>query len=131
VLIDAFCLNTELNTSPGLMVPTLHQNSCISTLEYTKCMQYNASNVKLREHTMPSLQIRDLPEDIYEALSLRAASEHRSLTQQALADLTQVVKSRQTDVRKKLLASIRRDISNKELAEGLLPENLIREDRSR
>ena len=35
---------------------------------------------------MPSLQIRDLPEDIYEALRFRAASEHRSLTQQALAD---------------------------------------------
>ena len=62
---------------------------------------------------MPSLQIRDLPEDIYEALRFRAASEHRSLTQQALADLTQVVKSRQTDTRKKLLASIRQEISNK------------------
>ena len=89
-------------------------------------MQYNAPNNELREHAMPSLQIRDLPEDIYEALSFRAASEHRSLTQQALADLTQVVKSRQTDARKKLLASIRQDISNKALAEELLPENLIR-----
>jgi plasmid stability protein len=94
-------------------------------------MQYNVTSAEIREITMPSLQIRDLPEDIYEALSFRAASEHRSLTQQALADLTQVVKSRQTDVRKKLLASIRRDISNKELADVLLPENLIREDRSR
>jgi plasmid stability protein len=94
-------------------------------------MQYNVTSAEIREITMPSLQIRDLPEDIYEALSFRAASEHRSLTQQALADLTQVVKSRQTDVRKKLLAGIRRDISNKELADGLLPENLIREDRSR
>jgi len=82
---------------------------------------------------MPSLQIRDLPEDIYEALSFRAASEHRSLTQQALADLTQVVKSSQTDSRKNLLASIRQDISNKVkvVAEELLPENLVREDRSR
>ena len=80
---------------------------------------------------MPSLQICDLPEDIYEALRFRAASEHRSLTQQALADLTQAVKSRQTDARKKPLASIRQEISNKLPSEKLLPENLIREDRSR
>jgi plasmid stability protein len=88
-------------------------------------------SLKYGEYAMPSLQIRDLPEDIYEALSCRAASEHRSLTQQALADLTQVVKSRQTDVRKKLLASIRQDISDQALTEELLPENLIRDDRSR
>jgi plasmid stability protein len=89
--------------------------------------------LKYGEYAMPSLQIRDLPEDIYEALSFRAASEHRSLTQQALADLTQVVKSSQTDSRKNLLASIRQDISNKVkvVAEELLPENLVREDRSR
>ena len=80
---------------------------------------------------MPSLQIRDLPEDIYEALSFRAASEHRSLTQQALADLTQVVKSKQADARKQLLASIRQELCNKAPAEKLLPEILIREDRSR
>ena len=80
---------------------------------------------------MPSLQISGLPEDIYEALRFRAASEHRSLTQQALADLTQVIKSRQTDTRKKLLASIRQEISNKAPAEEPLPENIIREDRSR
>ena len=78
---------------------------------------------------MPSLQIRDLPEDIYEAPRFCAASEHRSLTQQALADLTQVVKSRQTDTRKILLASIRKEISNKAPAEEPLPENIIREDR--
>ena len=80
---------------------------------------------------MPSLQIRDLPEDIYKALSFRAAIEHRSLTQQALADLTQVVKSKQADARKQLLASIRQELSNKAPAEKLLPEILIREDRSR
>jgi plasmid stability protein len=87
--------------------------------------------MKYGEYAMPSLHIRDLPEDIYEALSFRAASEHRSLMQQALADLAQVVKSSQTDTRKSLLASIRRDISNKVVAEELLPENLVREDRSR
>jgi plasmid stability protein len=89
------------------------------------------ASLKYGEYAMPSIQIRDLPEDVYEALRFRAASEHRSLTQQALADLTQVVKRRQTDTRKKLLASIRQEISNKAPVEELLPENLVREDRSR
>jgi plasmid stability protein len=89
------------------------------------------ATITYREYAMPSLQIRDLPDDIYEALSFRATSEHRSLTQQALADLAQVVKSRQTDTRKRLLASIRQEIGHQALAEELLPENLIRKDRSR
>ncbi len=33
---------------------------------------------------MPSLQIRKLPDEIYEALSLRARRERRSLAQQAI-----------------------------------------------
>ncbi len=32
---------------------------------------------------MPALQIRDLPQGIYDALKLRAEREHRSLAQQA------------------------------------------------
>jgi len=80
---------------------------------------------------MPSLQIRDLPDELYEALSFRAASEHRSLTQQALADLMQIVKGGQVDARKRLLANIRQEIRAGTLAEELLPENLVRDDRSR
>jgi len=34
--------------------------------------------------SMPSLRIRELPDDIYQLLSLRAQQEHRSLAQQAL-----------------------------------------------
>ena len=36
---------------------------------------------------MPSLQIRQMPDDIYQALSFRAEQAHRSLTQQALIEL--------------------------------------------
>lgn len=39
---------------------------------------------------MPSLQIRNLPGDVYEALRLRAAREHRSLAQQAIVELRKV-----------------------------------------
>jgi hypothetical protein len=43
----------------------------------------------------------------------------------------QVVKSGQADARKRLLAVIRREIRTGTLAEELLPENLVRDDRSR
>ncbi len=36
---------------------------------------------------MPTLQVRDLPEEIYEALKRAARAEHRSLTQQAIIAL--------------------------------------------
>jgi len=37
---------------------------------------------------MPSLQIRQVPVDVYNALAFRAALAHRSLTQQTLAELS-------------------------------------------
>lgn len=36
---------------------------------------------------MPSLQIRQMPDDIYQALCFRAEQAHRSLTQQTLFEL--------------------------------------------
>lgn len=36
---------------------------------------------------MPSLQIRQMPDDLYQALSFRAEQAHRSLTQQTLVEL--------------------------------------------
>lgn len=39
---------------------------------------------------MPSLQIRDMPEDVYEALAFRARLEHRSLAQQAVVELRRI-----------------------------------------
>lgn len=36
---------------------------------------------------MPSLQVRDLPEEIYQALKKAAQAEHRSLSQQAIIAL--------------------------------------------
>jgi antitoxin FitA len=39
---------------------------------------------------MVSLQIRDLPENVYDALAQRARRERRSLAQQAVADLARL-----------------------------------------
>jgi hypothetical protein len=39
---------------------------------------------------MPSPQIRDMPDDVYEAFAERANRQRRSLAEQAVADLARI-----------------------------------------
>jgi len=82
---------------------------------------------------MPSLQIRSLPDDLYQALSYRAERAHRSLAQQALIELRQVVELDAGGSRRRAaLARIRADLSRGIVPSDLPPpERLIREDRER
>ena len=81
---------------------------------------------------MPSLQIRDLPPDVYEALSARAEAAHRSLAQQAVVELRRIPELAARDRRMEVLAEIREELRR----EGtrplpIEPAELIREDRER
>ncbi len=81
---------------------------------------------------MASLQIRELPPDVYEALAHRAKREGRSLAQQAIADLrgTPELKARQR--RMATIERLRRRPQQSGMASPLAPpEELIREDRER
>lgn len=79
---------------------------------------------------MPSLQIRDMPEDVYDALAFRA--RHRSLAEQAIVELRRIPE---------LLARQRRlevlDRLKKRIASGpprrlpIAPADLVREHRRR
>ncbi|WP_298610901.1 hypothetical protein [uncultured Thiothrix sp.] len=80
---------------------------------------------------MASLQIRDMPEDIYRALSAKASLEHRSLTQQALVELIKSLRAEPNPVRRQVLAKIRNELNNSALPVELSPEVLIAEDRLR
>lgn len=81
---------------------------------------------------MPSLQIRELPDDLYNSLSLRAEREHRSLAQQALVDLRRALSADKTSRRKRVLAEIRADLAGGVFdAPAHDPEGLIRADRER
>lgn len=81
---------------------------------------------------MPSLQIRDLPEDVYEALALRARSENRSLAQQAVVELRRIPDLQARERRKKILAGIRSRLAAGDIRRvSALPEDLVREDRDR
>lgn len=81
---------------------------------------------------MPSLQIRDVPPEIYEALAVRARQEHRSLAQQALAELRKLREIEAREQRMRTLERVRRDL---ETGQGRRPstppEILIRQDRDR
>ena len=80
---------------------------------------------------MPTLQVRDLPEDIYLQLSYLAKKEHRSLAQETVVLLKESIESRLGDRerRKKLLKKIKElNIDGKKFPD---PVQLIREDRER
>ncbi len=81
---------------------------------------------------MPSLQVRELPENIYQALAKQAKEDHRSLAQEAVIVLARGLnlsvsgKSR----RAKVLEDIETNRSHAH-AQEIDPVTLIREDRER
>jgi antitoxin FitA len=78
-------------------------------------------------NTMPSLQIREMPDELYEALSRRAQQERRSLAQQAVADLMRLAELEARDRRIETVERLRRRRSP-----GVSdPVRLVREDRER
>ena len=81
---------------------------------------------------MPSLQIRDLPDDVYEALAFRAQAEHRSLAQQAVEELRRIPEVTARERRLEILKELKKRIET-EPSPTLFraPEDLIREDRER
>ncbi|MDP2855014.1 MAG: hypothetical protein Q8O28_12320 [Smithellaceae bacterium] len=80
---------------------------------------------------MPTLQVRDLPEDVYVQLNYLAEKEHRSMAQETIVMLKEGIVSRlgNKERRKKLL-----ETSNVLDIDGVtLPDavDLIRKDRER
>lgn len=81
---------------------------------------------------MPSLQIRDLPEDVYEALAFRAEAEHRSLAQQAIIELRRIPELRAREQRLATLKELKKRIEAEPPVPLFRPaEDLVREDRER
>jgi hypothetical protein len=81
---------------------------------------------------MASLQIRDLPDDVYEALSFRAQAEHRSLAQQAIVELRRIPELTARERRLKILDELQKVAETEPAFHPFLaPEDLIREDRGR
>lgn len=81
---------------------------------------------------MATLQIRDLPGDVYARLQNKARAEHRSMAQQAIVLLKEALSDRESskNERKKVLSRIEnRSLEDTDNLPG--SEDLIREDRDR
>lgn len=81
---------------------------------------------------MPSLQVRELPDNIYHLLQKRAQADHRSLAQEAVAILAKGLNTSTSN--KSRRAALLKEIEKKSLSEKLKhfdPVELIREDRAR
>lgn len=80
---------------------------------------------------MPSLQIRDMPDDVYEALAERARVQRRSLAQQAVAELARIPELEARRTREAVIQKIRALPRILPKKNALDPVKLIREDRDR
>lgn len=80
---------------------------------------------------MSSLQIRDLPADVYEALAYRAERAGRSLTQQALFELRRAAPHAGRERRLAALQRIANRPGPARRSRLTAPEELIRGDRER
>lgn len=81
---------------------------------------------------MASLQIRDMPDDLYESLKLKAEKDHRSLAQQAIVLLSEALKVGGSDSSRRLEA-LKKIRSNKveTKSKDISIVELIQEDRGR
>lgn len=81
---------------------------------------------------MPALQIRDLPDDLYERLKRLSEQEHRSLSGQATVLLEEALsnENQDRDRRSEIIEAIDK---HREEWSGSLPEpaDLVAEDRER
>ena len=81
---------------------------------------------------MPSLQIRDLPEHLYEILAEKARRNRRSLAQQATVELEKMVEAEARSRRLDTIAELREVVlTNGTRKTSLDPVDAVREDRDR
>lgn len=82
---------------------------------------------------MTTLQVRDLPDQIYEKLKKEAKKKHRSLAQQAVVTLAKGLETPYSPKEKRslLLENLSEDKLNNQTFKLSDPVKIIREDRER
>ncbi|MEZ5658456.1 MAG: hypothetical protein R3E83_07965 [Burkholderiaceae bacterium] len=89
-------------------------------LAHTFCMHFAP---------MGSLQIRDIPDDVYQGVVAAARAEHRSLSQQAVVELRRGLGLAGVAQRCAETVALLRASGRRLPADAPTPEALIREDR--
>ena len=86
----------------------------------------------MQEASMPTLQVRELPEDVYRRLQRLAESENRSLAQETIVLLRKALEIDTThQQRRKAVLDTLRHIDTIDTRDLPPPEEIIREDRDR
>lgn len=80
---------------------------------------------------MPTLQIRDMPDDVYQGVAAAARAEHRSLSQQALVELRRALGLAGAARRTAQVIAALRESGRRLPGDTPVPEALLREDRDR
>ncbi len=81
---------------------------------------------------MPTVQIREFPQPLYDLLSLKAQQHHRSLTQQTIAELEQALQPQARGVQRlQVLHKLRMQATTKPIILDDQLERWQREDRER
>ncbi|MCD4747843.1 MAG: hypothetical protein K8R59_00600 [Thermoanaerobaculales bacterium] len=81
---------------------------------------------------MPSLQIRDLPEHLYNVLAERARKNRRSLAQQATIELERLTQAEARNKRLEAVARLRQAYDTSGFNDTTVdPVEVVREDRDR
>ena len=80
---------------------------------------------------MPTLHIRDLPEEVYQAVLAAARLERRSLSQQAVVELRRALGLEAAEQRSARVLAVLRECGRRLPADAPSPEELLREDRDR
>jgi plasmid stability protein len=96
-------------------------------------MHYIAYDISLKGVTMTSLQVRDLPDQIYDKLKKEAKKKHRSLAQQTVITLAKGLDTSYNPKEKRalLLENLSKDKLNNKKYRLTDPVKIIREDRER
>jgi len=85
----------------------------------------------MRDAPMPTLQIRDLPDDVYHGIAAAARAEHRSLSQQAIIELRRALGLIDAAQRRKQVIADLAASGRRIPKEAPTPEAMLREDRER
>lgn len=82
----------------------------------------------MQNASMATLQIRDIPDDVYQGVAAAARAEQRSLAQQAVVELRRALGLGGADRRLAVVEQLR--ASGRRLpAQAVAPESMQREDR--
>jgi antitoxin FitA len=103
----------------------------VGNIDYSLTTPRDAAPLDAKEvqnALMPTMQIRDVPDDVYQGIVAAARAEQRSLSQQAIVELRRAL-GLGSDDRRAMVIEHLRSVPRRLPRSAPTPEALLREDR--